>query len=100
MQFTLHCKLAEKNHELPSKPFRMFLSGFAGVSKSFLITTITKYVKRVLRYPKQYLDQLYVLVTVSTGKYAISVNRISLHSQFHLPDYSLLKSLGCKKSSN
>ena len=43
MQYTLHHKLAEKNNELPSKPFQMFLSGCGGVAKSFLMRTITEY---------------------------------------------------------
>ena len=54
MQYTLHCKLAEKNNELPHKPFHIFLSRGAG--KSFLIKPITDYLKRVLRYLNQNLD--------------------------------------------
>ena len=53
MQYVAHCKLAEKNNELPPKPFQIFLSGGAGVGKSFLIKAITEYLKRVLRYPNQ-----------------------------------------------
>ena len=41
MQYAVHCKLAEKNNELPTKPFQIFLSGGAGVGKSFLIKAIT-----------------------------------------------------------
>ena len=37
MQYALHCKLDEKNDELPPKPFQIFLSGGAGIGKSFLI---------------------------------------------------------------
>ena len=51
MQYALLCKLAVKNNELPPKPFQIFLSGGAGVEKSFLIMAITEYLKRVLRYP-------------------------------------------------
>ena len=50
------------------KSFQIFLSGCAGVGKSFLIKVITKYLKRVLRYPYQNLDQLSVLVTESDEK--------------------------------
>ena len=39
MQYALYCKLAEKNNELPSKPFQKFLIGDAGVGKSSLIKT-------------------------------------------------------------
>ena len=35
MQYALHCKLAEKNNELPPKPFRIFLSGGVGKEKAF-----------------------------------------------------------------
>ena len=77
MQFALHCKLAGKNNELPPKPFQIFLSGGAGVGKIFLIKTITEYLKRVLRYPNQNLDQPSVLVTASTGKAATGINGIT-----------------------
>ena len=30
MHYTLHCKLAKKNNELPAKPFQIFLNGVAG----------------------------------------------------------------------
>ena len=43
MQYVALCKLAEKNNELPLKPFQMFLSGGAGTRKSFLIKAITEY---------------------------------------------------------
>ena len=99
MQFALHCKLAEKNNELPPKPFQIFLSGGAGIRKSFLIKAITEYLKRVLRYPNQNLDQPSVLVTASTGKAATGINGITLHSAFHLPVKSGLKSHKYKKPS-
>ena len=68
MQYAVLCKLAEKNNELPPKPFQIFLSGGAGVGKSFLIKAITEYLKRVLRYPNQNLDQPSVLVTAAMEK--------------------------------
>ena len=83
MQHVLNCKLAEKNNELPPKPYQMFLSGGTGVGKSFLIKPITEYLRQVLRYPNQNLDQSSVLVTASTGKAATGVNGITLHSAFH-----------------
>ena len=43
MQHTLHCKIAENNKDLPPKPFQIFLSGGAGIGKSFLIKVITEY---------------------------------------------------------
>ena len=77
IQYALHCKLAEKNNELP---FQTFLSGGAGVGKSFLVKAITEYLKRVLRYPNQNSDQPSVLVTASTEKAAAGINGIALHS--------------------
>ena len=53
MQYALDCKLAERNSELSPKPFLIFLSGSAGVGKSFLIKAVTECLKRVLRYPNQ-----------------------------------------------
>ena len=100
MQYTMHCKLAEKNNELPPKPFQIFLSGGAGIGKSFLIKAMTEYLKQVLRYPNQNLDQPSVLVTASTGKAATGINGITLHSAFHLPVKSGLKSHEYKKPSD
>ena len=100
MQYALHCKLAEINNKSPPKPFQIFLSGGAGVGKSFLIKAITEYLKRVLRYPNQNLDQPSVLVTASTGKVATDINGIALHSAFQLPLKSGLKSYDYKKPSD
>ena len=99
MQYVVHCKLAEKNSELPSKPFQICLSRGAGIGKSFLSKAITEYLKRVLRYPNQNLDQPSVLVTAYTGKVATGINGITLHFAFHLPVKSGLKSYKYKKPS-
>ena len=100
MQYAVHCKLAEKNNELPPKPFQIFLSGGVVVGKSFLIRAITEFLKQVLRYPSQNLDQPSVLVTASTGKAATDISGITLHSAFHLPVKSGLKSYEYKKPSD
>ena len=55
----MHSKLTKKNIELPPKPFQLFLSGGAGVGKSFE------------------LDQPSVFVTTSKGKTAACVNCIT-----------------------
>ena len=80
---------------LEPKPFQIFLSGGAGVGKSFLVTTITEYLRRILRYPSQNLDNPSVLVTAPT-----SVNGIPLHSAFNLPVKSGLISCGYHKPSD
>ena len=43
MYYAVLCKLAEKNNELPPKPFQILLSGGAGIGKSFLIKAITEF---------------------------------------------------------
>ena len=102
MQHAMYCKLAEKNNELEPKPFQIFLSGGAGVGKNFSVTAITEYLKKILRYSSQNLDNPSVLVTASTGKAAANVNAngITLHSAFNLPVKSGLKSCGYQKPSN
>ena len=97
MQHAVYCKLTENNNELEHKIFQIFLSGGAGVGKSFLVTAITEYLRRVLRYPSQNLDNPSVLVTASTGKTATNVNGIALYSVFNLPFKLRLKSCGYRK---
>ena len=99
MQYALHCKFAEKNNGLLPKPFQIFLSGDTAVENSFLIKAITKYLKRVLRYPNQNLDQTSTLVTTSTVKAAASINDIELYFAFHLSVKSGLKSYEYKPSN-
>ena len=84
MQYAIRCRYAEKNDTLKPSAFYVFLSGGAGVGKSFLINIITEYLRRMLRYPSQALDQQSVLVTASTGKAATNVNGTTLHSAFQL----------------
>ena len=94
MQFALYCKLAQR---IATQAISNFLSGGAGVGKSFLIKAITESLKRVLRYPNQNRDQPSALVTASTDKAATSINGITLHSAFHLLVKSGLKSFEYKK---
>ena len=68
--------------------------------KKFLVTTITEYLKKILRYPSQNLYNPPVLLTTSTGKAANNVNGIALHSAFNLPVKSGLKSCGFEEPSN
>ena len=53
-----------------------------------------------MRYLNQNLDQPSILVTASTGKAATGINGITLHSAFHLPLKSGLKSHEYKKPSD
>ena len=99
MQHAVYCKLAEKNTKLEPNPFQIFVSGGAGVGKSFLVTT-KEYLKGILRYPSQNPDNPSFLVTASTGKAATNVNGITLYSPFNLPVKSGLKLCGYQKPSD
>ena len=70
------------------------------VLESFLVTAITEYLKKILRYPSQNLDNPSVLVTTSTGKAAPDVTGITLHSAFNVPVKPGLKSWGYQKPSD
>ena len=100
MKYAIQCILGERNNAPQPEPFHIFLSGGAGVGKSFLVHVVTEYLKRVLRYPNQNLDQPSVLVTASTGKAATGVNGTTLHSAFHLPVNSGFKSFEYRKPSD
>ena len=63
-------------------PLFVFLSGGGGVGKSFLITTIAQCLKRMLKHSGQLLDQPSILITASTGKAAVGISGVTLHSAF------------------
>ena len=100
MQHTRECRFAEDNAVSPPDPFHIFLSGGAGVGKSFLALVITEFIQRTLKYPGQNLDQPSVLVTASTGKAATGINGITLHSAFNLPIKTPWKSFEYRKPSD
>ena len=101
MKYAMECHLAENNNKPLPEPFYIFLSGSAGVGKSFLVNVITEYLKRVLRYPDQAIDdQPSVLVTASTGKAATVINGTTLHSAFRLPVQTRNKSFEYRKPSD
>ena len=85
MHYGIQCKLAHINDKTQPDPFFIFLSGGAGVGNSYLVHTITEYLKIIPKYPSQNLDQPSVLVTASTGKAATGINGTTLHSSFRLP---------------
>ena len=87
MKFANECHLSERNDQPMPEPFHIFLSGGAGVGKSFLVNLITEYLRRVLRYPGQNPDEEpSIAVTASTGKAATNINGTTLHSAFNLMD--------------
>ena len=65
-----------------------------------MVTLITEYLIRILRYPSQNLDNPSVLATASTGEAATYVNGITLDSVFNLPVKSGLKFCGYQKPSD
>ena len=86
MQWAVKYHFAETNAKPEPDPFYIFLSGGAGVGKSFLVNTITEYLKRLLRYTGQNIEeQPSVIVTASTGKAASNIGGTTLHSAFKLP---------------
>ena len=82
--------LNSRNNVPDPPPFFQFLTGGAGVGKSFLINCIAEYLKHTLKYPGQdFSKQPSVKVTASTGKAATNINGgTTLHSAFHLPVHS------------
>ena len=79
--------------------FKYFLSGGAGFGKSILMTAITEYLKRLLIYPNHNLDKPCSWDCIYR-KAATGINGITLHSVFHLPVNSGLKSYEHKKPSD
>ena len=59
-----------------------------------MVTLITEYLKRILRYPSQNLDNPSVFVFASTGEAATNFNGVTLDSVFNLPVKSGLKLCG------
>ena len=66
MKHTVESRFSEDNNVSPPDSFHIFLSGGAGVGKSFLALVITEFIQRTSKYPGQNLDQPSVLVTAST----------------------------------
>ena len=67
-----------------TKPFQIFLTGGAGVGKSFLVRTIVQTVKRLFSRNNQVNDGN-VLVCAPTGAAAYNIAGHTCHSAFHLP---------------
>ena len=78
--------LNNDNNEPDPDPFYVFLSGGAGVGKTYLVSVLIEYLKRSLLFPGQNVDECpSVAVTASTGKAACNINGATLHSAFSLP---------------
>ena len=98
MTHTVELLLNESNDLPQPSPFYIFLSGGAGVGKSFLVKAITQYMKRMLRYHAQKNNQPSVAVTASTSKTATNIDGNTLHSAFNLiVSLAMMRCLKCKK---
>ena len=94
MKYAQSLILNARNDVLDPEPFYMFLTGGAGVGKSFAVNCITEYLRKTLKYPGQNFDQQpSVKVTASTGKAATNINGSTLHNAFNLPIHIYF---GCK----
>ena len=83
IRYSQELKLNKGNYLPESNPFHIFLSGAAGVGKSFLTKLIAEYMKKLLKTAGQNMDEHpAVVVTTSKGKAAINVNDTTLHSAF------------------
>ena len=86
MKYAQQLQLNGRNDLPDPDPFYIFLSGGAGVGKSFLTKVITEYFKRTWKTPGQNMDEHpSVVVTASTGKAAVNIDGTTLHSAFALP---------------
>ncbi|XP_060596137.1 uncharacterized protein LOC132750210 [Ruditapes philippinarum] len=65
-------------------PFHIFLTGGAGVGKSFLVRTIVQTVKRLFQRDNQ-IEDVHVLVCAPTGAAAYQIAGHTCHSLFQLP---------------
>ena len=73
------------NKRLQSDSFYIFLTGGAGVGKTFLINVVYEGLTRALRTPGQDPAKPSVLMTASTGKAASNIDGMTIHSAFGLP---------------
>ena len=86
MKYAQQLQLNERNDIPDPDPFHIFLSGGAGVGKSFVTKVIREYLKKTWKTPGQNMDQNpSVVVTASTGKAALHIDGTTLHSAFALP---------------
>ena len=88
MRYMLH----KDNDEIEPDPFHIFLTGGAGVGKTFLINVLIECLKRILVFPGQNPDEEpSIAITASTGKAACNINGTTVHSAFGLPCHGTMK---------
>ena len=73
--YVAQMKWGMKYDEIETDPFHIFLSGGAGVGKTFLVNVISEYLKKTLVLPGQNSDEEpSIAVTASTEKPACNIN--------------------------
>ena len=78
----------KQNDETEPDPFHIFLSGDAGVGKTFLVNVIIEYLKKPLVFPGQNSDEEPPILSIaSIGKAACNINDTTVHTTFQLPIY-------------
>ena len=86
MQWAAKYYFAKRKDVSEPDLFYIFLSGGAGVGKSFLLNLLIEYLNRILRYPGQNIgEQFSVCVTASTEKAANNISSFTIHSFLNLP---------------
>ena len=72
MKWTMKYMLHKDNDEIEPDPFHIFLSGGAGVGKTFLVNVIIEYLKKTLLFPGQNsYEEPSISITASTGRAAM-----------------------------
>ena len=95
MKWAMRYQLGKDNDEVEPDPFYIFLSGGAGVGKTYLVNVVIEYLRRILLVPGQNCDESpSIAITASTGKAACNINGTTLHSAFHLPLHG--ENMNCK----
>lgn len=110
MMKELNCKQKElvmhilNCHKLGKVPFKIFLSGSAGVGKSKVINTLYQVITNYYdNLPGGDLDKIIVLLCAPSGKAAFLINGATLHSAFALPINQFgvnLPQLSCDLANN
>ena len=75
----------ETNDTDAPNPFHIFLTGGGGVGKTHTVNAIIEYLKRVLKFKDQRIDEHPSLaLCASTGTAAVRISGTTLHSAFNL----------------
>ena len=83
MEFFYHVLHSVKGNK---EPLRLFLSGGAGVGKSFVLNVLYEAITRYLnKLPGENPDDVKVIKVAPTGKAAFNIGGNTIHSAFNIP---------------